>query len=98
MELFPKVLQAVAGDGFSIYIYFNDGSVRFYDAAPLLARGGVFEPIRNPDVFRRRLTVLNDTVAWDIAGTMDPRSCIDLDPWELYESCPVVVDPLKEIS
>lgn len=36
------------------------------------------------------------TVAWDIDGTRDPHTCIDLDPCDLYESCPVVEDPLKE--
>ena len=33
--LFPKVLQAVAGEDFTVYLYFNDGSVRLYDAKPL---------------------------------------------------------------
>ena len=30
--LIPKVLQAVAGENFTVYLYFNDGSVRLYDA------------------------------------------------------------------
>ena len=34
--LIPKVLQAVAGENFTVYLYFNDGSVRLYDAKPLL--------------------------------------------------------------
>ena len=93
MEYIPKVLQAVAGEDFTIYLYFSDGSVRLYDAKPLLQLGGVFEPMRDPDYFRDRLTVLNDTAAWDVSGDMDPCNCIDLDPIELYETCPVVVDP-----
>ena len=93
MEYIPKVLQAVAGEDFTIYLYFSDGSVRLYDAKPLLQQGGVFEPMRDPDYFRDRLTVLNDTAAWDVSG-----NCIDLDPIELYETCPVVVDPLEEAS
>ena len=32
MEYIPKVLQAVAGEDFTIYLYFSDGSVRLYDA------------------------------------------------------------------
>lgn len=32
-----------------------------------------------------RLTVPHDTVAWDIDGTRDPRTCVDLDPWR--EKC-----------
>lgn len=45
--LFPKVLQAVAGKDFTVYLYFNDGSVRLYDAKPLLALGGVFAPLQD---------------------------------------------------
>ena len=61
--LIPKVLQAVAGENFTVYLYFNDGSVRLYDAKPLLELGGVFDPFRDADFFKSRLTVLNDTVA-----------------------------------
>ena len=48
--------------------------------------------------FKNRLTVLNDTAAWDVNGDRDPGSCVDLDPIELYETCPVVVDPLESAS
>lgn len=98
MDYMPKVLQAVAGEDYTIYLYFSDGSVRLYDAKPLLEQGGVFEPMRDPEFFRTRLTVLNDTAAWDMTGDLDPCSCVDLDPIKLYETCPVVVDPLEEAS
>lgn len=97
MDFMPKVVQAVAGDGSTVYAYFNDGTVRQLDAAPLLEKGGVFAPLRDPDFFRERLTVLNDTVAWDIDGNRDPCTCVDLDPCEIYETCPVVADPLKDV-
>ena len=38
--LFPKVLQAVAGEDFTVYLYFNDGSVRLYDGRGLCALAG----------------------------------------------------------
>jgi hypothetical protein len=98
MELMPTVLQAIAGDDFTVYAYFNDGSVRLLDAKPLIARGGVFAPLQDETFFRERLTVLNDTVAWDVSGTFDPCACIDLDPLELYETCPVIADPLESAS
>lgn len=97
MDFIPKVVQAVADERFTVYAYFNDGTVRRLDAAPLLEKGGVFAPLRDPDFFRERLTVLNDTVAWDIDGNRDPCTCVDLDPCEIYETCPVVTDPLKEV-
>ena len=97
MDFIPKVIQAVAGENFTVYVYFGDGSISLLDARPLLEKGGVFAPLSVPDFFRDRLTVLNDTVAWDVDGTRDPCTCVDLDPCELYEACPTVADPLKEV-
>ena len=54
MEYIPKVLQAVAGEDFTLYLYFSDGSVRLYDAKPILERGGVFEPMRDENFFREQ--------------------------------------------
>ena len=96
--MIPKVIQAVAGPDYTVYAYFQDGTVRIFDASPLLEKGGVFLPLRDMDFFRTRLTVLNDTVAWDIDGTRNPKTCVDLDPCEMYETCPVVDDPLREVS
>lgn len=96
MEMIPKVVQAVAGRDFTVYAYFHDGTIRLLDAAPLVQKGGVFAPLQNADFFRDRLTVLKDTVAWDVDGNWNPCTCVDLDPCELYESCPIVEDPLKE--
>ena len=42
MEMIPKVLQAVAGQNFQVYLYFHDGTVRLLDASPLVHKGGVF--------------------------------------------------------
>ena len=96
MELIPQVVQAVAGQNYSVYVYFHDGTVRLLDASPLVQKGGVFAPLQDADFFRDRLTVLNDTVAWDVDGNRDPCTCIDLDPCQLYEACPIVEDPLRE--
>ena len=94
MDMIPKVTQALAGDGYTVYAYFHDGTVRRFDAGPLIQKGGVFLPLQDRDFFCARLTVLNDAVAWDMDGTRDPRTCIDLDPCEMYETCPIVDDPL----
>lgn len=89
----PKVLQVVPTDDFGVYAYFNDGSVHFADIRPLIQPGTVFEPLEDLDVFKSRLAVINDTVAWDMGGGRDPRLCIDLDPFVIFES-PAVADPL----
>ena len=94
--MIPKVVQVVAGIDFTVYVYFLDGSIRLLDAKPLLEKGGVFAPLQDGENFRNCLTVLNDAVAWDLDGTRDPCTCIDLDPCELYDHCPAVENPLRE--
>ena len=97
MDLNPTVVQAVAGENFTVYAYFSDGTIRLLDAKPLLETGGVFAPLQDAEFFSQRLPVLNDTVAWDVNGDRDPCTCVDLDPCEIYESCPAVADPLREV-
>ena len=68
MEYMPSVVQAVAGDDYTVYAYFSDGSIRLADIKPLIARGGVFAQLADLEFFRDRLTVLNDAVSWDAAA------------------------------
>ena len=91
--IFPKVLQAIAGENYTVYAYMNDGCVRLVDVLPLIEKGGVFAPLRDEATFRNALTVLNDTVAWDLTGKRDPADCIDMDPFSIHER-PAVKDPL----
>lgn len=39
------------------------------------------------------LTHWFNTLAWDISGKYDPSNCLDLDPEELYQTCPEVKEP-----
>ncbi|EEA91549.1 DUF2442 domain-containing protein [Collinsella stercoris] len=96
MEYLPCVVQALAGDDFTVYAYFSDGSVRRADIKPLIEQGGVFAQLSDEDFFSSRLTVMNGAVAWDVAGNHDETSCVDLDPWNMYETCECVADPLAE--
>ena len=90
----PEVLQVIAapGAGYRILLYFDDGSIHQFDAAPLLDQP-VFRPLRDRALFRRALTVLNGTAAWDLAGTRDETRCIDLDPLVLYRTTPEIDEP-----
>lgn len=93
---FPEVYQAVAGSDYCIYAYMNDGSVRMYNAKPLVEKGGIFEPLKNEAVFKGKLTVINGTIAWDLLGNRSETDCIDVDPFEVFNS-PVVDDFPEEI-
>ena len=93
----PAVVQAIPGPEFTVFAYFSDGHITHYDVKPLISRGGVFMPLSDETFFQDRLTVLNDTVAWDVSGKYDPTCCIDIDPFEVYEA-ERVSDPLEETA
>ncbi len=95
--MIPQVVQVLAGENFTVYVYFLDGTIRLLDAKPLLKQGGVFSPLYDEVTFRNSLTVMNGTVAWDLEGTRNTSVCIDLDPCELYDNCPSTIDPLQEV-
>ena len=37
------------------------------------------------NAFKKACTVMNGTLAWDISGNRDESSCIDIDPFTVYE-------------
>ena len=95
--MFPKVLQTVAGGNYTVYAYLNYGTVRLVDIKPMIDQGGVFEQLRDEEFFLSRLTVLNDTVAWDLTGRHDPAECIDIAPFTVA-GMPVTADPLEIVG
>ena len=90
----PEVVQVIATPppDYRIILYFDDGSIRQFDVTPLLD-GAVFQPLKDPELFRRSLTVMNGTAAWDIAGTRDEWRCVDLDPLVLYRDSEEIDEP-----
>jgi len=96
-KFWPKILQVIPTNDYGVYAYFNDGSVRLFDAKPLIEPGTVFEPLQDIEFFKSKLAVINDTIAWDIGGNRNPCKCIDLDPFVIFEQ-PAVADPLSDIT
>lgn len=94
--MFHKVIQVVPTNDFKVYIYFVDGKIKLFDASEIIKKG-VFQQLQNIELFKNSCTVLNDTLAWDISGKFDPYNCLDLDPEELYNSCPEVTEPKVNI-
>jgi len=92
MEYYPEVVQVIPTEDYKVYIYFDDGSIKLFDASSLLEKGE-FQRLKDKKFFMERCTVLNGTLAWDVSGNYDETTCLDLDPLVLYETCPEVQEP-----
>ena len=92
-SFFPEVVQAIPTNNFGFFAYFNDGSIHFYDMKPLIQKGTVFEKLADLSFYKSHITVMNNTVAWDMTEDRNPRTCIDLDPCVIFTT-PRVQDPL----
>lgn len=90
--MFHKVIQVYPTNDYCVYLYFADGKVKIFNAKNLIQKG-VFRQLQDINKFKETCTVLNDTLAWDISRRYDPSECLDLDPEELYNSCPEVEEP-----
>ncbi len=88
------VIQVLPQDDFSVYVYFDNGIIKKYDTTPLLGKG-VFKKISDIRFFKKACTVMNNTLAWDISGTFDPYTCIDIAPETIYKEAETVSDPLS---
>ncbi|MDA3950572.1 MAG: DUF2442 domain-containing protein [Spirochaeta sp.] len=89
---FPEVIQVIPTPEYHVLVYFDDGSIRDFDAQPLLEQG-VFAPLKVEDRFRATITVMNGTLAWDLHGTRDETTCLDVDPLVIYRESPEVAEP-----
>ena len=90
--MFHQIVQVYPTDDYRVYLYFEDGKIRLFNAGELVTKG-VFRELKDKARFREACTVLNDTLAWDLSGRRDPADCLDLDPERLYEACPEVEEP-----
>ncbi|MFA9466441.1 MAG: DUF2442 domain-containing protein [Velocimicrobium sp.] len=86
-----ELVQVIPTSEFTVYLYFDDGSVRLYNAKQIIEKGGVFSKLSDVDVFMKTCTIMNDTLAWDVAGNYDICNCIDICPDTLL-GCPLVED------
>ena len=94
MDYYPDVLQVLPTNDYKVYIYFDDGTIRLYDAAALLSQG-VFTQLKEKNRFIDTCTVINNTLAWTPDGSYNEATCLDLDALVLYETCPIVDEPLE---
>jgi hypothetical protein len=97
MDYYPEVLQAVPTKDYKVYIYFDDGTIRLFDASELVTKG-IFRQLTGNNLFIEACTVLNGTVAWTPDFSYDNRTCLDLDPYVLFKECAIVDEPLELFS
>ena len=83
MDITPEIVQVVPHKDYTVEVFFCDGKIVVYDVKPKLGKG-VFSQLTDLSFFMDRCMILNDTLAWDVSGTGDPSSCIDIDPEMLY--------------
>lgn len=74
------LVQVIPTKEYTVYLYYDDGNVRVYDAKPIIDKGGIFEQLKELDIFINTCTIMNDTLAWDIAGNHNEWECIDICP------------------
>ena len=84
MQYMPEVVQVIPFDDYTVSVYFSDGKIVSYDVKPKLD-SGIFQALRDKDIFMNRCGIMNDTLAWDIHGDRDPSACLDIAPDTLYE-------------
>ena len=81
--------------GRKIDCYFTTGEVKRFDMAPFLKPdcGAVFMPLRDRKTFLATMTVMNGTLAFDVAGGRNDRKCVDIDPETIFQEGKTVEVP-----
>lgn len=93
--MIATVVQVKPRSDFKVYVYFVDGKIKLFDVKSLIDKGGVFQQLANSDDFVEKCTVMNGTLAWDVAGNFDMENCVDIDPETICNNGKDVSDPMK---
>jgi hypothetical protein len=80
----PKLSEAVPLDGYKVHLRFADGLAADVDLSYLLEFGGVFEPLRDVEYFRK-LFVDEWTIAWPNEADIAPETLYDHVQRAVYE-------------
>lgn len=82
----PKLVEAEPRDGYEVNLRFADGLAADVDLSYLLDYGGVFEPLRDIEFFRK-LTIDEggNTVMWPNEADIAPETLYDHVQRAVYE-------------
>ena len=82
----PLLTEATPLDGYRVHLRFADGLAADVDLAYLVGSGPVFEPLRDPDYFRRlKIDECGLTIAWPNEADIAPDTLYDHVHRAVYE-------------
>ena len=95
-----RIIYVAMGKGNRAYCLFSDNQWRIWDATDVLNSQTMQAQLRkDPGFFRNRIAVINNTLAWDVAGDGDPYLCIDVDSIVIYEQGdPISMEELVQLA
>jgi len=88
----PHIIQVKPTKDYIVYVFFDNGIIKEYSLKSDIEAGGVFEKIKDVNIFIDRCTIMNGTLAWDISGDRDTTKCIDICPDTIYKDGVTIKD------
>lgn len=83
----PALIEAVPLDGYKVHLAFADGLAADVDLSHIVGCGPVFEPLRDPEFFRRlRVDEFGITIEWPNEADIAPDTLYDHVQRAVYES------------
>jgi hypothetical protein len=82
----PNLLKAEPRGDYVVHLRFADGLAADVDLSYLLQYGGVFEPLRDPEYFRKlQVDEFGVTIAWPNEADIAPETLYDHVQRAVYE-------------
>jgi hypothetical protein len=86
LALPPTLTEAVPLDGYKVHLKFADGLAADVDLSYLVGCGGVFEPLRDIEFFRKlRVDEFGSTIEWPNEADIAPETLYDHVQRAVYE-------------
>lgn len=77
--MYHDVVEVRCLEEFRLELTFEDGKSGILDCKPIIARGGVFAKLRDPEVFRRaKVNVELGVVTWDDEVDIAPETAYSM--------------------
>jgi hypothetical protein len=75
MRSTPLLIEATPTEGYTVHVRFEDGLAADVDLSHLLDYGGVFDPLKDSDFFRRlRADSQAGTIVWPNEADIAPET------------------------